>query len=161
MKKLLVLLVAAGLMGLVSCGGGEEKSAADKAQEAVEQKANEVKEEVKEAAEEVKEKAEEVKEEAQEAAEQASSGKDGKTLFTENGCVACHKETEKSVGPSLKEIAAKYAGDKDKMKKFLRGEHEAIVDPAQFAVMQPNLNITKGMNDADLNALVDYLMSIK
>ncbi len=168
MKKLLVLLVAVGLFNLVACGGNEEKGAAEKAQDAVEQKANEVKEAAEEAKDAVKDAANEAKDavkdavnDAKNAGEQAASGKDGKTLFIENGCVACHKEKEKSVGPALKDIAAKYAGKQGDLVKFLKGEGEAIVDPAQFAVMQPNLNITKAMSDADLKALTDYILSIK
>ncbi len=78
-----------------------------------------------------------------------------------NGCIACHQVDKKTVGPSLKTIAASYVDKKDDMVKFLKGEGKAIVDPAQFAVMQPNLNTTKNMNDADLSALVDYMLSVK
>ena len=157
MKNYLIALLAIIGLGLASCGGGNDKESAADNQEtqAVEQKAEEVQQT------EQQEATPAANEENQAEAEQAAAtGKDGKTLFLESGCVACHKETEKSVGPSLKEIAAKY-GDAAKMTDFLKGKSEAIVDPAQFSVMQPNLEITKKMNDADLKSLVDYLMSIK
>jgi len=82
-------------------------------------------------------------------------------LFENNGCVACHKVDQKSIGPSLKDIAAAYKGKEDQMFKFLKGQAEAIVDPAQFAVMQTNLEITKKMSDEDVKAIVDYIMSVQ
>jgi cytochrome c len=155
MRTLALLFVAALMMSLSSCGGSdkaEEKAA--EATQAVEQKAEEVKQEVEQ-------KAEEVKQEAQEATQAAASGKSGEQLFADNGCVACHKVDQKSIGPALKDIAAGYAGKEGDLVKFLKGEGEAIIDPAQFAVMQPNLEITKKMDDAGVKAIADYIMSIK
>ncbi len=156
MKNYLIALLAVVTFGLASCGGGNDKAADNQeATQAVEQKADEAQQQAQEATNEAKDANQEAAND-----QAAASGKDGKTLFMENGCVACHKETEKSVGPSLKDIAAKY-GDKAKLIEFLKGNAEAIVDPAQFATMKPNLEITKKMNDADLGALADYIMSIK
>jgi cytochrome c len=86
---------------------------------------------------------------------------DGKQLFTQNNCVACHNITVKTVGPSIAEIAKVYAGKKNELIKFLNGEKEAIVDPAQFAMMKPQLNITKKMNDAERIALAKYMLAKK
>ena len=36
---------------------------------------------------------------------------DGAALMKKNGCATCHQPAAKAVGPSLKAIAAKYAGD--------------------------------------------------
>ena len=162
MKNYLIALLAVVTFGLASCGGGDDKAADNQeATQAVEQKADEAQQQAQEADNQANDNANQ--EENQEAAndQAAAGGKDGKTLFMENGCVACHKETEKSVGPSLKEITAKYGEDKAKLIEFMKGNAEAIVDPAQFATMKPNLEITKKMNDADLGALADYIMSIK
>ncbi len=38
---------------------------------------------------------------------------DGEALFNKNKCSTCHKLDKKTIGPTLKEISAKYAGDKD------------------------------------------------
>ena len=158
MRTLTLLILAALMMGLSSCGGNDNKEQkTQEATQAVEQKAEEVKEATNEAAEEAKQAAEETKE----AAQAAASGKDGKTLFTDSGCVACHKEAQKSIGPSLKDIAAAYAGKEDQMFAFLKGKSEAIVDPPQFAVMKPNLDITKKMADEDVKAIINYIMSQK
>ncbi len=166
MKNYLIALLAVVTFGLASCGGGSNDKAADnqEATQAVEQKADQAQQQAQAASDQ---KADEQKADDQKADDQqagndqaAAGGKDGKTLFMENGCVACHKETEKSVGPALKDIAAKY-GDKAKLVNFLKGNGEAIVDPANFATMKPNLEITKKMNDADVGALADYILSIK
>ncbi len=151
MKKFILAFVALFALSLVSCGGGSEnKEAAGDTQQAVEKKA-----------EETQKATEQKAEETQESAQAQPSGKDGKTLTLENGCTACHKETEKSVGPSYKEVAAAYAGKEDQLFNFLKGKGEAIVDPAQFSVMQPNLEITKKMADDDVKAIVKYIMSLK
>ena len=82
----------------------------------------------------------------------------GEKLFNDNACSACHQPEDKTVGPSLQEIAIAYKGNADGMKAFLKEEGEAIVDPELFPTMQVNLAITKAMNDEELTALTDYIM---
>ncbi len=86
---------------------------------------------------------------------------DGRKLFSSKGCTVCHKEKLDTVGPALAKISAKYNGDRDSLIKFLRGKHPAIVDPARYTMMKPQIDITKKMSDAEINALVDYILSIK
>ncbi len=84
----------------------------------------------------------------------------GETIFTGKGnCVSCHKADEKLIGPSLKDIAKIYKEKNASIVTFLKGESEAIVDPTQFALMQPNLAITKIMSDAELQGLEAYINS--
>jgi len=116
---------------------------------------------VKEAATEATDAVKDAAAEATDKAEEAVSDINGKTLFASNGCVACHNPQNKTVGPSIKDIAAAYTGKKDDMIKFLRGEGKAIVDPPQFAVMQPNIATTKKMTDAEVSAIADYMLSVK
>lgn len=85
----------------------------------------------------------------------------GKKLAMTNGCLACHKEHEKSVGPSYEEVAKGYKEKGGNMTKFLKGNADAIIDPAQFAVMQVNLAITKKMSGDDLAALTSYIRSFE
>ncbi|MBL4744911.1 MAG: c-type cytochrome [Flavobacteriaceae bacterium] len=88
----------------------------------------------------------------------------GKKLFTEKGCIACHQESMKIVGPSVKDIAAKYASEKGNMVKFLKGEAAAIVDtnPGQVAIMKANLDgFVKDLNGDQLAALASYMRSVK
>jgi len=85
----------------------------------------------------------------------------GKELYTAKGCVACHQLEIKTVGPSIKDIAAAYEGNKDGLIAFLKEEAEAIVDPAQAAVMKPQLAVTKVLPAEELNAIVDYILESK
>jgi len=153
MKKLGLLMLAVLMIGLSSCGGDNANKAKDAAKDAVQTTENAAKEAADKTAETAKDAAKDV--------EEAVAGKNGKSLFMENGCVACHQVDKKTVGPAVKTIATSYAGKKDDLVKFLKGEGKAIVDPAQFAVMKPNLATTKKLNDADLSALVDYMLSAK
>lgn len=83
----------------------------------------------------------------------------GKEVFASKGCVACHQTETKTVGPALKEIAAAYKGNKTGLIAFLKEEGEAIVDPAQAAVMQPQLAVTKVLPKDELEAIADYMLS--
>lgn len=91
----------------------------------------------------------------------ASFAADGKALFQQKGCTACHQAAADTVGPSLKKIAAAYAGKEAELIKFLKGEGKAIVDPAKEAVMKPQINTTKAMKDDELKALAQFILSNK
>lgn len=86
---------------------------------------------------------------------------DGKAIFQSKGCASCHQPTVDTVGPSLKKIAQAYAGKKDQLIKFLKGEAPAIVDPAKAAIMKAQLTMLKGLSDKELEALADYILSYK
>ena len=86
---------------------------------------------------------------------------DGKALFQQKGCTACHQADKDTVGPALKKIAAAYKGKEADLIKFLKGQGKAIVDPAKEAVMKPNLNTTKAMKDDELKALAEFILSHK
>ncbi len=85
----------------------------------------------------------------------------GQKLYSDNGCLVCHQLNTKLVGPSTKDIAAAYSGNKAGLIAYLKGEGEAIVDPAQASLMQPQIAITKALPAEELEALVDYILSIK
>lgn len=78
-------------------------------------------------------------------------------LAKANGCMACHTVNTKLVGPSYKEVAAKYQGNKDAeallMKKVKDGG-SGVWGPIP---MPPH----PAISDADLKTLVDWVMSIK
>jgi cytochrome c len=78
-------------------------------------------------------------------------------LAKKHNCLACHQVDKKVVGPSYKEVAAKYAGDKaaqaklvDKVKKGGAGVWGQIPMP-------PNSTVP----DADVQALVKWILSLK
>ena len=86
---------------------------------------------------------------------------DGGQIFQTKGCTACHQAAVDTVGPSLKKIAQAYAGKKEDLVKFLKGQGKSIVDPGKFAIMQPQLNTTKALSDKELEALADFILSHK
>lgn len=84
----------------------------------------------------------------------------GAEIFAGKGaCVACHKPDVKLVGPSLQDIAKIYKDKNGDMVTFLKGEGEPIVDPKQYELMKPNLQITKTFTDEELKALEAYVYS--
>jgi cytochrome c len=84
---------------------------------------------------------------------------DGKTIFQSKGCASCHNPTADTVGPSLKKIASAYKGKENELIAFLKGQHKAIVDPAKFPIMMPQLNTTKKLSDDELKALAEFILS--
>jgi cytochrome c len=78
-------------------------------------------------------------------------------LATKNACTACHQVDKKVVGPSYKEVAAKYKGDAkaeamlfDKVKKGGVGVWGQVPMP-------PNPQV----KDEDVKTLVKWILSIK
>jgi cytochrome c len=92
---------------------------------------------------------------------QSTTVSPGEKLFTEKTCTTCHKPDTKLVGPSLKDIAAAYKGNKDGLKAFLKGEGKAIVDPSQESVMHPQIAITKALPAEQLDQITDFILSHK
>jgi cytochrome c len=78
-------------------------------------------------------------------------------LAKKHGCFACHATDKKLVGPSYKDVAAKYRADKgaeaklfDKVKKGGTGAWGTVPMP-------PNTHVP----DADIKTLVKWVMSQK
>ena len=96
--------------------------------------------------------------------ETATTVPDGKRLFAAKSCSACHNETIKVVGPSIKEINAIYAKKEGDIFAFLKEKSDAIVDtdPGQVAIMKSNIDtILKDISDTDLKAIITYMKSIE
>lgn len=82
----------------------------------------------------------------------------GEDAFKKNNCGSCHKPAEKSVGPALKDIAAKYKGDKG-----AQGKLEAKVrsgGSGSFGAM-PMPATPKTVGDGDIKAMVAWILSQK
>lgn len=78
-------------------------------------------------------------------------------LAKKHNCLACHTVDKKVVGPSYKEIAQKYAGDKA-ASKTLEGRVKAGSTGVWGPVpMPPNATVP----DADNKALVAWILSLK
>jgi cytochrome c len=78
-------------------------------------------------------------------------------LLKKAGCTACHSIDKKVVGPSYKEVAAKYRGDAkaaamlaEKVKKGGQGVWGPVPMPPNAAV-----------SDADIKTLVAYILTLK
>lgn len=84
----------------------------------------------------------------------------GEAIFNGKGaCVACHKTDVKLVGPSLQDIAKIYKEKNGDLISFLKAEGEAIVDPVQYDLMKPSLELTKTFSEEELKALEAYVYS--
>ena len=84
---------------------------------------------------------------------------DGEAIFKSLGCMSCHKkESTSKVNPSLTEISQAYQGKEEQLIKYLKGESEAIVRPEKSNLMKRKIEKTKMLSEADLKALVDFLL---
>jgi cytochrome c551/c552 len=85
----------------------------------------------------------------------------GSQLFKQRGCAACHDPTQDQtrygLGPSLGQIAEAYKGHEDDLAKFLRGGCEPIVDKPRFSIMHGEIVKLKGLSDAEIKELQDYI----
>ncbi|MFZ5503235.1 MAG: c-type cytochrome [Pseudomonadota bacterium] len=82
----------------------------------------------------------------------------GEALFKQHNCSMCHAPASKSLGPSLKEIAAKYAGDKQapaKLETKVRNGGNGV-----FGTM-PMPATAKSVSDADIKAMVTWILGHK
>ena len=78
-------------------------------------------------------------------------------LIKKYACVACHAPAMKLVGPSYKDVAAKYAGQKDAEAK-LAAKVKAGGSGVWGAVpMPPN----PAVPDADLKAIIAWILATK
>ena len=86
----------------------------------------------------------------------------GKELFEGKGmCATCHKVEQKIVGPSIKDISKIYTEKGASIADFINDKGEPLVDPSQYEIMKANLEITKAMTEAEVQALETYMLSIK
>jgi cytochrome c len=89
----------------------------------------------------------------------AAHAADEQALATAKGCMACHDIGAKKVGPAYKDVAKKYAGEKDAETKLVQkvlnggsGTWGAIPMPA---------NKTMGVTEADAKKLVGWVLGLK
>ena len=77
-------------------------------------------------------------------------------LLTKYNCQACHTVDKKLVGPSYKEVAAKYVGDSTAAAK-LEQKVKNGGSGAWGAIPMPPNNVP----DADLKTLVEWILALK
>ena len=78
-------------------------------------------------------------------------------LAKKHNCFACHQVDKKTVGPSYKDVAAKYAGDKSAEAKLVDKVKKGGVGVWGQIPMPPN----SAAPDADVRALVKWILSQK
>ena len=78
-------------------------------------------------------------------------------LMTKAGCMACHAKDKKMVGPSLKDIAAKYKGQDvvAKLSTKVRTGGAGVFGPIPMAPNAP-----EKINDADLKTAIQWVLSL-
>jgi cytochrome c len=72
-------------------------------------------------------------------------------------CLACHAVDKKIVGPAYKDVAKKYAGQKDAQAKLVQKVEKGGSGVWGNIPMPPNSSVP----DADVKALVKWILSLK
>lgn len=88
----------------------------------------------------------------------AFASEDGEALFKQSNCGACHEIGKKAVGPSLKDIAAKYATDKEAQTKLEKKVRKG--GAGSFGSM-PMPTTPKSVSDETIKTVVSWILSQK
>lgn len=88
----------------------------------------------------------------------AFAADDAEALFKKNNCAACHNVDKKTVGPALKDIAAKYKGDKEAQAKL---EKKVRSGGAGSFGKVPMPATAKSASDGDIKTLVTWILGQK
>jgi len=78
-------------------------------------------------------------------------------LAQKKNCMACHAVDKKLVGPAYKEVAAKYAGQKDAVDKLAA----KVVKGGSGVWGQVPMPANPQVNDAEAKQLVQWIMTLK
>jgi cytochrome c len=78
-------------------------------------------------------------------------------LAKKHNCLACHDVDKRVVGPTYKEVAAKYRGDKAAEAKLAEKVKKGGAGVWGQVPMPPNATVP----DADIKALVSWILSQK
>jgi cytochrome c len=78
-------------------------------------------------------------------------------LAKKHNCLVCHQVDKKVVGPSYRDVAAKYANDKTAEAKLFEKVKKGGVGVWGQVPMPPNSTVP----DADIKALVKWILSLK
>lgn len=81
---------------------------------------------------------------------------DGLALAQKNNCLACHAVDQKLVGPSYKEIAAKYKGDATAPDKLAAKVKAGGAGSFGQIPMPPNPQVS----DADMKEIIAWILAL-
>ena len=87
----------------------------------------------------------------------ATPARADEALAKKHNCAACHTVDKKSVGPAYKEVAKKYAGQKDAEAKLADKVKKGGTGVWGQIPMPPNAAVP----DADVKSLVKWVLSLK
>jgi len=90
----------------------------------------------------------------------AFAADDGEALFNKSGCTSCHSIDKKVVGPSMKDVAAKYAGDK-KAQAMLEKKVRSGGSGAFPNMMMPMPPTPASVSDASIKSMVTWILGLK
>lgn len=93
---------------------------------------------------------------ATEAAPVAAAGGDQLALATTSGCMACHQIEMKVVGPSYKEVAAKYKGDAAAVDMLVEKVKSGGSGTWGQIPMPPNAHVP----EESIHAIVSWLLTL-
>jgi cytochrome c len=108
----------------------------------------------------------------------ALSADEAKKVMQKSGCIACHDMQKDKIGPSYESVSERYTKMEEETKKYLAGKSpkDHIIEKVRkgsaksknwtkskegkaFGVMTPTP--AGRISDADLGALVDYILALK
>lgn len=78
-------------------------------------------------------------------------------LAKAKNCLACHSVDKKLIGPAYKDVAAKYANDKDAEARLIKHVREGSKGVWGQIPMPPNPQVS----EAEAKSLVDWILSLK
>lgn len=84
----------------------------------------------------------------------ASGGDPMQRLLTSNACIACHQRDQRAIGPSFREVAAKYAGDTSAAGRLATKIRQGGSGVWGTTPMPANA----GVSDSDLQQLVAWIL---
>ena len=87
----------------------------------------------------------------------APAAADAGALLQKNGCLACHAIDKKVIGPSYKDVAAKFAADKNAATELAQKVKGGSVGVWGQVPMPPNPQVS----DADLQVMLKYILALK
>jgi cytochrome c len=87
----------------------------------------------------------------------AADAKAAEAFAQASGCLACHTVDKKLVGPSYKEIAARYRSDKGAQANLAQKVKAGGKGAWGDIPMPPNAHV----KEADIKTLVQWILSIK
>ena len=87
----------------------------------------------------------------------AAFAQDPAKLAQEKACLSCHTLDKKLVGPAYKDVAAKYAGDKDAMDRLVKKVRDGSQGVWGPVPMPPNPSVS----EKEAAVLVKWVLSQK